>query len=65
MGDLYRRRYPFIRLSIDQLVQLRTEGETYNARFGDIEARLDRRQVFEAKLTAIEDEVDQNEGFHP
>jgi len=35
LRDVYRRAYPFIRLSIDGPVQLRTENETYSRRFAD------------------------------
>jgi hypothetical protein len=64
LRDVYRRAYEFIRLvGVDQPVQLRTESETYNARFGDIEAILHRQRVLETKLTVLEDELDQMKQF--
>lgn len=59
LRDVYRRAYPFIRLSVDEPVQLRAESETYNRKFADLEARLDRQRVLEAKLTILEDKLDQ------
>jgi len=63
LRDLYRRAYPFIRLSIDESVKLGPENETNNRRFADLEARLDRQRVLEAKLTVLEDELDQLKQF--
>ena len=59
LRDIYRRAYPFIRLGIDEPVPLRTENEIYSRRLADLEARVDRQQVLEAKLTVLEDELDQ------
>jgi len=59
LQDIYRRAYPFIRLNIDEPVQIGTENETYNRKFADLEARLDRQRVLEAKLTVLEDEIEQ------
>ena len=36
-----------------------TENETYNRKFADLEARLDRQRVLDAKLTVLEDEIEQ------
>ncbi len=63
LRDVYRRAYSFIRLSFDEPVQLRTENETYSRRFAELEARLDRQRVLEAKLTVLEDELDQMREF--
>ena len=57
LRDIYRRAYPLIRLSVEEPVQLRTENETYSRRFADLEARIDRQRILEAKLTALQDEL--------
>jgi hypothetical protein len=62
LGDIYRRAYSFIRLSIDEPVPPRTENETYKRRFADLEARLDRQRVLEARLTVLEDQLDRIRG---
>lgn len=59
LRDVYRGAYPFIRIGVDEKVQLKTENETYNKRFADFEGRLDRQHVLEAKLTVLEDEMNQ------
>jgi hypothetical protein len=63
LRDIYRKAYPFIRLTIDGPVQPGTKNETYSRRFADLEARLDRQRVLEAKLTVLEDELDQMKQF--
>lgn len=63
LRDVYRTAYPFIRVSIDEPLQLRTENETYSRRFGDLEAQLARQRILEAKLTVLEDELDQMRQF--
>jgi integrase len=63
LRDIYRRVYPFIRLDIDEPVQIRTDNESYNRKFADLEARVDRQRVLEAKLTVLEDELDQMKQF--
>jgi hypothetical protein len=63
LRDIYRRAYPFIRLGIDEPVPLRTENEIYSRRLADLEARVDRQQVLEAKLTVLEDELEQMKHF--
>jgi len=57
LREIYRRAYPFIRLSVDEPIQLREENETYNRKFADLEARLDRQRILEAKVTILEDEM--------
>jgi hypothetical protein len=63
LRDIYRRAYPFIRLGIGESAPLRTENEIYNRRFADLEARVDRQRILEAKLTVLEDELDQVKQF--
>ena len=63
LRDIYRRAYSFIRLSVDEPVPTRTENEAYNRNFAELEARLDRQRVLEAKLTILEDELDQMKQF--
>ncbi len=58
LRDIYRRAYPFIRLSLEEPVQLGQENETYNRRFASLEARLDRQRVLEARLTVLEEQLD-------
>ena len=59
LREIFRRAYPFIRLSFDEPVQLRTENDNYSRRFADLETRLDRQRVLEARLVILEDELDQ------
>ena len=59
LRDIYRRAYPFLRLSCDEPVQLRTENEAYSRRLADLEARIDRQRILEAKLIILEDRLDQ------
>lgn len=63
LRDVYRMAYPFIRLRLDEPFQHRTENESYAKRFANIEARLDRQHVLEAKLTVVEGELDQLKHF--
>jgi hypothetical protein len=63
LRDVYRRAYPFVGLSTHEPFQLRTENETYSRRFADLEARLDRQRVLEAKVTAVEAELIRIRGF--
>ncbi len=58
LRDIYRRAYPFVRLTIEEPVQLKTETEIYTRRFTDIETRLDRQRILEARLTVLEDKID-------
>jgi len=57
--DVYRRAYPFIRLGVDEPVQSRTMNEIHSRRFVDLETRLNKQRVLEAKLTVLEDELNQ------
>lgn len=50
LRDIYRKAYQFIRLSIDEPVQLRTETDAHSRRLTALEIRLDRQQILEAKL---------------
>ncbi len=61
LREIYRTAYPFIQ--IDERVQPRTESESYRRRFADPEARLDKQRVLEAKLTVLEDELNQMKEF--
>jgi len=63
LQDIYRTAYPFVRLSIDEPLQLRTDNEIYDRKFADLEARLDRQRILEAKLTVLEDEICQMREF--
>jgi hypothetical protein len=63
LRDVYRRAYPFIRLGVDEPVPPRTDSETLNRKFADLEARIDRQRVLEAKLIVLEDELDQMKQF--
>ena len=60
---VYRGAYPFIGLTLDEPVQLETQDSNYNRRLSDIQARLDRQRVLEAKLTVLEDEIEQIKQF--
>ena len=44
LRDVYRRAYPFIRLSVAEPVLSKTDNETYSRRLRDLEARLDRQR---------------------
>jgi len=57
LRDVYRRAYPFMKLSLDEPIQPMTNNENYSRRFAALEARLDRQRVLEAKLTILEDEM--------
>ena len=57
LRDVYRRAYPFMKLSFDEPIQPMTNEENYSRRFAALEARLDRQRVLEAKLTILEDEM--------
>jgi len=59
LRDVYGRAYSFIRLSVNEPVQLRTENETYSRRLANVEAGLDRQRTLEARLTVFEDEINQ------
>ena len=50
LRDIYRRAYPFMRLSVDEPIQLMTNNENYSRRFAALEARLDRQRILEAKV---------------
>ncbi len=63
LRDVYRKAYPFIRSVVDVQIQSRTENATYAKRFADMEARVDRQRVLEAKLAILEDEMDQMKEF--
>ena len=63
LRDMYRTAYPFVRLSLDEPLQLRTDNEIYDRKFADLEARLDRQRILEAKLTVLEDEIGQMREF--
>jgi len=63
LRDIYRTAYPFIGLIIGEPAPFRTENEIYSRRFADLEARVDRRRVLEARLTVLEDELDQMKQF--
>ena len=60
---VYRGAYPFIGLTLDEPVRLETQDSNYNRRLSDIQARLDRQRVLEAKLTVLEDEIEQIKQF--
>jgi hypothetical protein len=60
LRDIYRRAYPFIRLITDEPDQAGTEN---GSRFANLEAQLARQRVIEAKLTVLEDELDQMRQF--
>jgi len=60
---VYRGAYPFIGLTLDEPVRLETLDSNYNRRLSDIQARLDRQRVLEAKLTVLEDEIEQIRQF--
>ena len=57
LRDVYRRAYPFMKLSLNEPIQPMTNNENYSRRFAALEARLDRQRVLEAKLTILEDEM--------
>ena len=42
LRDVYRRAYPFMKLSLDEPIQTMTNNENYSRRFVALEARLDR-----------------------
>ncbi len=58
LRDVYREAYPFVRFTVEDLIQPKTRIEVYNRRLADLEARLERQRVLEAKLTVLEDELD-------
>ncbi len=61
--DLYRKAYPFIRLAIDEAGPSRAEKDRFRERLVELEARMARQGVLEAKLTILEDELDQMKQF--
>ncbi|MBO0888998.1 hypothetical protein J2P12_07860, partial [Candidatus Bathyarchaeota archaeon] len=58
LRGVYRRVYPFVRLSVDDQTRLDTQHYTYDRKIADIEARLDRQRFLEAKLAVLEDELE-------
>ncbi len=63
LRDLYRRAYPVIRLNVDETVRPKAQDESYARRLAALEAQIARQRVLEAKLTVLEDELDQMRAF--
>ncbi len=63
LRDIYQKAYQSVRLGIEEPDKLGTESGIFNKRFADLEARLDRQLVLEAKLGVLEDEIDQMREF--
>lgn len=59
LRDVYRRAYPFFRLGKEEPIRFGAENENYNGRLANLEAQLGRQRFLEAKLTVLEDELDQ------
>jgi len=59
LRDLYRKAYPFIRLNVNEADPSKVERGIYSMRLANLEAQLDRQRVLEAKLTILENEVQQ------
>jgi len=57
LREVYRRAYPFIRVSLDDPIHFTIDNNAYNIRLEDLEARIDRQRIIEAQLTALEDEL--------
>src|SRR5207247_7936396 len=57
LRDVYRRAYPFMKLSLNEPIQPMTNNENYRRRFAALDARLERQRVIEDKLTILEDEM--------
>ena len=63
LRDIYRRAYPFIRISVDEPVQIMGDSEIYRQRLSDLETQFHRQHVLEARLTVFEDELNQMKQF--
>lgn len=63
LREVYRTAYPFIRVTPEDPTQPTTRIDTYNRRLSILEARVDKQRVLEARLTLLEDELDQMKRF--
>ncbi len=63
LREVYRKAYPFIRLSIDEPVQLKAGNESYGQVLAKLEAQLSRQRILEARITVFEDELNQLKEF--
>lgn len=63
LRGVYRTAYPFISLRLNDLVERRAENQKFKTTSADLEAQLERQRILEAKLTVLEDELDQMRQF--
>jgi hypothetical protein len=63
LRDLYREAYSFIELHFGDPVALTLGNDGFNQRITQLERQLDRQRVLEAKLTVLEDKLDQIKQF--
>jgi integrase len=59
LRGIYHRAYPFFKLSVGQPSLIAARNEIYDRRLSELETRLDRHRVLEAKLMVLEDELHQ------
>jgi len=62
LREVYRKAYYFLKLTFGERLPLAV-NENYTGRLAELETRLDRQRILEAKLTVLEDELDQMKQF--
>jgi hypothetical protein len=63
LRDIYRKAYALIKLEVGQPGAMAIDQANYSRRIAELEARLDRQWVLEAKLIVLEDELNQMKQF--
>ncbi|MBO0889249.1 hypothetical protein J2P12_09140 [Candidatus Bathyarchaeota archaeon] len=59
LRDLYRRAYAFIRVNSEESGGLEVKTEAYRRRLANLEVQVEKQRILEAKLTILEDELNQ------
>jgi hypothetical protein len=63
LRDIYRKAYALIKLEFGQPGAMAIDQANYSRRIAELEARLDRQWVLEARLIVLEDELNQMKQF--